>query len=82
MVVTVVNVLVVVIPVKPEPSPTCLPNTVPVEIVEKNPKLVDIDMAEILEADRNPVLRVFVLRTEGTENAILVSSEPSPICLP
>jgi hypothetical protein len=53
-----------------------------VEIVEKNPKLVDIEIAEILEADKKPVLRVFVLRTAGTEKATLVSSEPSPICLP
>ena len=68
--------------VRSEPSPICLPNTVPVEIVEKNPKLVDIVKAEILEADRNPVLSVLVLRIGGTENATLVISEPSPICLP
>jgi hypothetical protein len=35
-----------------EPSPTCLPKMVPAEIVEKNPKLVDIVAAEILDTAR------------------------------
>ena len=38
--------------VNKEPSPTCLPNRVPAEIVEKNPKLVDIVAAEILDTAR------------------------------
>jgi hypothetical protein len=38
--------------VNKEPSPICLPNRVPAEIVEKNPKLVDIVAAEILDTAR------------------------------
>ena len=40
------------IPVRPDPSPTNLPKTVPAEIVEKKPKLVDILTAEILDTAR------------------------------
>ena len=36
----------VAIPVKPDPSPTNLPYIVPAEIVEKNPKLVEVVIAE------------------------------------
>ena len=42
----------VAIPVNPDPSPTKRPNTVPAEIVEKNPKLVDIVVAEIFDTVR------------------------------
>ena len=38
--------------VRKEPSPTKRPKTLPAEIVEKNPKLVDIVTAEILETAR------------------------------
>ena len=55
LVFNVVTVLLIVrtapvlgIAVKREASPTCLPKIVPAEIVEKNPKLVDILTAEIL----------------------------------
>ena len=40
------------IPVSKDPSPTKRPNTVPVEIVEKKPKEVDIVTAEILDTTR------------------------------
>ena len=39
-----------VIPVKPDPSPTKRPYTVPAEIVEKNPWLVDIRVVDIFRA--------------------------------
>ena len=38
--------------VNKEPSPTNRPNMLPLEIVEKNPKLVDIVVAEILDTAR------------------------------
>ena len=38
--------------VSKEPSPTKRPKTLPAEIVEKNPKLVDIVAAEILDTAR------------------------------
>ena len=38
--------------VRRDPSPTKRPNTVPAEIVEKNPNEVDIVTAEILETAR------------------------------
>ena len=38
--------------VSKEPSPTKRPKTLPAEIVEKNPKLVDILAAEILDTAR------------------------------
>ena len=49
---TVVNPAVTGRLVNKEPSPICLPNRVPAEIVEKNPKLVDIVAAEILDTAR------------------------------
>ena len=49
---TVVNAAVTGRFVRSDPSPICLPNTVPAEIVEKNPKLVDIVVAEILDTAR------------------------------
>ncbi len=52
MLLTVVNAAVTGRLVNKEPSPTCLPNRVPAEIVEKNPKLVDIVVAEILDTAR------------------------------
>jgi hypothetical protein len=70
------------IAVSREPSPINLPKIDPDEIVEKNPKLVDIVIAEILEADRNPVLRKLVLRMGGKlvnpAAGRPVRSEPSP----
>ena len=42
----------VAIPVKADPSPIKRPKILPVEIVEKNPKLVDIVTAEILDTAR------------------------------
>jgi hypothetical protein len=49
---TVVNAAVTGRLVNREPSPTCLPKIVPAEIVEKNPKLVEIVVAEILDTAR------------------------------
>ena len=40
------------IPVNKDPSPTKRPKILPVEMVEKNPKLVDIVVAEILDTAR------------------------------
>ena len=70
------------IAVSSEPSPINLLYIDPAEIVEKNPKLVDIVKAEMLEADKNPVLRKLVLRMGGKlvnpAAGRPVSSEPSP----
>jgi len=70
------------IPVNPDPSPTKRPNTVPAEIVEKNPKLVDITDVEILLAVKIPVLRRVVLRIGGIIDtpplAMPVNPDPSP----
>ena len=49
---TVVNPAVTGRLVNKDPSPICLPNIVPAEIVEKNPKLVDIVAAETLDTAR------------------------------
>jgi len=49
---TVVSAVVTGRFVRSDPSPTCLPNIVPAEILEKNPKLVDIVVAEILDTAR------------------------------
>ena len=49
---TVVNPAVTGRLVNKDPSPTKRPNRVPAEIVEKNPKLVDIVVAEILDTAR------------------------------
>ena len=49
------------IAVSNDPSPTNRPNTDPDEIVEKNPKLVDIVATEIFPAVRVPVLIAKVL---------------------
>ena len=49
---TVVNPAVTVRLVNKDPSPICLPNRVPAEILEKNPKLVDIVVAEILDTPK------------------------------
>ena len=74
------------IAVSNDPSPINLLYTDPAEIVEKNPKLVDIVIAEMLEADKNPVLRKLVLRMGGKlvnpAAGRPVNCEPSPICLP
>ena len=48
-------------PVRSEPSPICLPKNEPDEMVEKNPKLVDVVAAEIFPAVRVPVLIAKVL---------------------
>jgi hypothetical protein len=68
--------------VRSDPSPTKRPKTVPAEIVEKNPKLVDIDVTEILDADKKPVLKNNVLRTGGIIDipplAMPVNPDPSP----
>ena len=70
------------IAVSKEPSPINLLYIDPDEIVEKNPKLVDIFIAEILEADKNPVLRKLVLRMGGKlvnpAAGRPVNCEPSP----
>ena len=52
MLLTVVSAVVTGRFVRSDPSPTCLPNIVPAEILEKNPKLVDIVVAEILDTAR------------------------------
>ena len=70
--------------VKPPPSPTNFPKTLPAEIVEKNPYDVDVVNAEILQAVRRLVLRVLVLTSTGIEKdppplpGTLVRLEPSP----
>ena len=70
------------IAVSSDPSPINLLYIDPDEIVEKNPKLVDIVKAEMLEADKNPVLRKFVLRMGGKlvnpAAGRPVNCEPSP----
>ena len=70
------------IAVSSDPSPINLLYIDPDEMVEKNPKLVDIVIAEILEADRNPVLRKLVLRMGGKlvnpAAGRPVSKDPSP----
>ena len=48
------------------PSPICLPNTEPVEIVEKNPKLVDNEVVEMLLALRKLVDIVVTERPAST----------------
>jgi hypothetical protein len=53
------------IAVSEDPSPTNLAKMVPAEIVEKNPKLVEIEFVEILEAVSDPVLNNVVLMTGG-----------------
>ena len=70
--------------VRNEPSPINRPNTVPAEIVEKNPKPDDITVVEILRAVKIPVLKRVVLKTGGTKDipplapTIPVSKDPSP----
>ena len=70
--------------VKPPPSPINFPNTVPAEIVEKNPKVVEIEYVEILLAVNKPVLSNVVLRTGGiiaippVAPTIPVRPDPSP----
>ena len=49
---TVVNAAVTGRLVSEDPSPIKRPNTVPAEIVEKNPNEVDIVIAEILDTAR------------------------------
>ena len=68
--------------VNKDPSPTKRPNTVPAEIVEKNPYVVEITPTEILHAVKFPVLSKVVLRIGGTIDipplAIPVKPDPSP----
>ncbi len=82
MLLTVVNAVVTGRFVNRDPSPTKRPNIVPAEIVEKNPKLVDIVVTEILDADKKPVLKNIVLRTGGIIDkpplARPVNPDPSP----
>ena len=72
------------IPVKPDPSPMNLAKIVDADIVVKNPKLVEIEFAEILQAVTRLVLTVFALISAGTEKeappppGTLVKEEPSP----
>ena len=67
-----------------EPSPINFPYTVPAEIVEKNPKVVEIEYVEILLAVNKPVLSNVVLRTGGiiaippVAPTIPVRPDPSP----
>ena len=74
--------------VNPDPSPTNLARIVPAEIVVKNPKLVDIEFAEILHAVTRFVLTTLALITAGIEKepppppGTLVNKEPSPMNLP
>ena len=79
---TVVRALVTGRFVRSDPSPTKRPKTVPAEIVEKNPKLVDIVVTEILDADKKPVLKNVVLRTGGIIDkpplAMPINPDPSP----
>jgi hypothetical protein len=49
---TVVSAVVTGRFVRRDPSPMCLPKIVPAEILEKNPKLVDVVTAEILDTAR------------------------------
>ena len=49
---TVVNAVVIGRLVRRDPSPTKRPNTVPAEIVEKKPYVVEIVIAEILDTAR------------------------------
>ena len=57
-----------VIPVSPDPSPTNLPYTVPAEIVENQPKVVDIEAA--------------VIRIVLSEAAIISPMLINPLSLP
>ena len=72
------------IAVNKDPSPTNLAKIVPAEIVEKNPYVVDIELAEILEAVKKLVLTVFALITAGIAKlpppppGTFVREEPSP----
>ena len=79
------------IPVKPDPSPTKRPKTVPAEIVEKKPNEVDIVTAEILDTARRKftalltviIFAVFVVPVlltvvSAVVTGRLVSKEPSP----
>ena len=59
--------------INPDPSPTNLAKIVPAEIVEKNPKTVEIVNEEILHAVTKFVLRVLALITAGIEK------EPPPV---
>ena len=62
------------IPVRPEPSPMNFPYIFPAEIVEKNPKLVDIPVALI-----EPVLIIIVLSDVVTISPILIYPRLPPI---
>jgi hypothetical protein len=68
-----------VIPVRPDPSPTNLPYTVPAEIVEKNPKFVDIVVAEILTATKFPVITKIVLIDAAITSPIFIKPLSLPI---
>jgi hypothetical protein len=75
--------------VNKDPSPMNLAKIVPAEIVEKNPRFVEIEFVEILEAVTRFVLTVFALMTAGIEKeppppppGTLVNPDPSPINLP
>ena len=70
--------------VNSDPSPINLARIVTAEIVVKNPKLVEIELAEILHAVTRFVLTVLALITAGIEKepppppGTLVNSDPSP----
>jgi len=70
--------------VNSDPSPINLARIVPAEIVVKNPILVDIEFAEILQAVTRFVLTVLALITAGIAKepppppGTLVNSDPSP----
>jgi len=66
-----------------EPSPINLARIVAAEIVVKNPKLVDIEFVDILDAVIKFVLTVLALITAGIEKAPpppgkLLNDDPSP----
>jgi hypothetical protein len=70
--------------VNSDPSPINLARIVAAEIVVKNPKLVEIELVEILDAVIKLVLTVLALINAGIENepppppGTFVNSEPSP----
>ena len=66
------------IPVRPDPSPTKRPKILPLEMVEKNPKLVDIVVADIFKA----TTLAAVTRTVLSEPAIISPMFMYPLSLP
>jgi len=68
-----------VIPVRADPSPTKRPNTLPAEIVEKKPRLVDIKTVEIPVAIIEPALIINVLNDVVTISPMLTYPKLPPI---